>query len=219
MLEHWKVCPASMPAACEPRCCSSAISHLVLLFCHPIHHPPSSTLQGTFQRYDRDRSGSIEAGELHGAIRDFGVSAAWGKRVSGGGECPCRNSTLSSTSTSTMPPGYNLSPQAIHVITKRYSKRSDGQIHFDDFVACSIRLRSMSGLLVVVLLLCSDRVSSKPPSLATNRGLPPPRRVGPGHGHAGVRRLYPDDHGCLGTRLGTRRARAVVTLPPPPHRP
>lgn len=40
--------------------------------------------------------------------------------------------------------GYNVSPQCLSIITKRYSKRSTGQVSFDDFVALSIRLRAIS---------------------------------------------------------------------------
>ncbi|XP_035692032.1 sorcin-like [Branchiostoma floridae] len=38
--------------------------------------------------------------------------------------------------------GYNLSPQALNIIVKRYGV--DGKIKFDDFVACAIRLRMLT---------------------------------------------------------------------------
>lgn len=38
--------------------------------------------------------------------------------------------------------GYNLSPQAMDVIMKRYSKH--GKITFDDFVHCCVRLRALT---------------------------------------------------------------------------
>ncbi|XP_078703329.1 sorcin-like isoform X1 [Branchiostoma floridae x Branchiostoma belcheri] len=38
--------------------------------------------------------------------------------------------------------GYNLNPQTINVLMKRYNK--NGQITFDDFVACAVRLRALT---------------------------------------------------------------------------
>uniref|UniRef100_A0A3B3CRG5 Sorcin n=1 Tax=Oryzias melastigma TaxID=30732 RepID=A0A3B3CRG5_ORYME len=38
--------------------------------------------------------------------------------------------------------GYNLSPQAMNCIMKRYSNH--GRIPFDDFVSCSVRLRALT---------------------------------------------------------------------------
>uniref|UniRef100_A0A3B4XED2 Sorcin n=1 Tax=Seriola lalandi dorsalis TaxID=1841481 RepID=A0A3B4XED2_SERLL len=38
--------------------------------------------------------------------------------------------------------GYNLSPQAMNCIMKRYSIH--GRIPFDDFVSCSVRLRALT---------------------------------------------------------------------------
>ena len=40
--------------------------------------------------------------------------------------------------------GYNVSPHVVATCVKRYSKHSNGQIAFDDFVACAIRIRSLS---------------------------------------------------------------------------
>jgi hypothetical protein len=40
--------------------------------------------------------------------------------------------------------GWNLSPPAVEVMVRRYSRRSNGQIAFDDFIACCIRLRILS---------------------------------------------------------------------------
>jgi len=38
--------------------------------------------------------------------------------------------------------GYNLTPQALNIIVKRYS--DSGRIKFDDFVSCAIRLRLLT---------------------------------------------------------------------------
>lgn len=40
-------------------------------------------------------------------------------------------------------PGYRLSPQALNAVMKRYSK--GGRIFFDDYVACCVKLRSVTG--------------------------------------------------------------------------
>jgi Ca2+-binding EF-hand superfamily protein len=40
--------------------------------------------------------------------------------------------------------GYNLSPVAIATLMRRYSRQQTGQIQFDDFIACSVRLRLLS---------------------------------------------------------------------------
>ena len=40
--------------------------------------------------------------------------------------------------------GYRLSPNALNVIVKRYS--TDHRITFDDFVACCVRLRALTGM-------------------------------------------------------------------------
>eukprot|EP01137_Pigoraptor_chileana_P007681 Opistho-2@53585 len=65
----------------------------------------------TFERFDRDRSGSIETAELHEAIKSY---------------------------------GFNISPRAAEVITRRYSRRGRSSITFDDFIACSAKLRFIS---------------------------------------------------------------------------
>ena len=39
---------------------------------------------------------------------------------------------------------YNLSPQALNIIVKRYS--TDGRISFDNFIAIAVRLRLLTGL-------------------------------------------------------------------------
>lgn len=39
--------------------------------------------------------------------------------------------------------GYRLSPQALNVMVKRYSLNN--RISFDDFVACCVRLRALTG--------------------------------------------------------------------------
>lgn len=43
--------------------------------------------------------------------------------------------------------GYRLSPQALNVIVKRYA--TNAQVSFDDFVACCVRLRALTGLYKV----------------------------------------------------------------------
>lgn len=40
--------------------------------------------------------------------------------------------------------GYRLSPQALNVIVKRYA--TNARISFDDFVACCVRLKALTGL-------------------------------------------------------------------------
>lgn len=40
--------------------------------------------------------------------------------------------------------GFNMSPQAISVAVRRYSSKGTGQIEFDDFVACSLRINHLS---------------------------------------------------------------------------
>lgn len=39
--------------------------------------------------------------------------------------------------------GYRVSPQALNVIIKRYNK--GGRIFFDDYVACCVKLRALTG--------------------------------------------------------------------------
>lgn len=39
--------------------------------------------------------------------------------------------------------GFNLSPQAMNIVMKRYS--TNGRIGFDDFMSCCIRLRGLTG--------------------------------------------------------------------------
>ncbi len=40
--------------------------------------------------------------------------------------------------------GYRVSPQTLNAIIKRYNKR--GRIFFDDYVACCVRLRALTGM-------------------------------------------------------------------------
>ena len=40
--------------------------------------------------------------------------------------------------------GYRLSPQALNIIVKRYA--TNARISFDDFVACCVRLKALTGL-------------------------------------------------------------------------
>jgi hypothetical protein len=51
--------------------------------------------------------------------------------------------------------GYRLSPQTLSAIAKRYSK--NGRIFFDDYVACCVKLRALTGIdhFRVGLMLCS----------------------------------------------------------------
>ena len=44
--------------------------------------------------------------------------------------------------------GYRLSPQAFNVLMGRYSV--NGQVAFDDFIACSIKLRTLTGVCACV---------------------------------------------------------------------
>lgn len=39
--------------------------------------------------------------------------------------------------------GYRITPQALNCIIKRYSR--SGKIYFDDYVACCVKLRSLTG--------------------------------------------------------------------------
>lgn len=41
--------------------------------------------------------------------------------------------------------GFRLSPQAINGIVKRYSCR--GKISFDDYIACCVKLRALTGMI------------------------------------------------------------------------
>lgn len=41
--------------------------------------------------------------------------------------------------------GFRLSPQAVTAITKRYS--TQGKIAFDDYIACCVKLRALTGML------------------------------------------------------------------------
>lgn len=40
--------------------------------------------------------------------------------------------------------GYNLSPEAARIVFKRYARREQTVITFDDFIAVSVRLRALS---------------------------------------------------------------------------
>lgn len=40
--------------------------------------------------------------------------------------------------------GFNMSPAAVEVCVRRYSAKSNGQIEFDDFVTCAVRIRALS---------------------------------------------------------------------------
>ena len=75
----------------------------------PILSVDSLLPQGTFQQYDRDRSGTVEPHELQAALSSF---------------------------------GYNLSPQALGCILRRYS--TDGRVNFDNFVGCLVKLRALT---------------------------------------------------------------------------
>lgn len=45
--------------------------------------------------------------------------------------------------------GYRITPQALNCIIKRYSR--SGKIYFDDFVACCVKLRSLTGECVLII--------------------------------------------------------------------
>jgi len=76
--------------------------------------------------FDRDRSGTMEGHELQQAITSFGKVM-----VSIFESCLMLQCT-----------GYNLSPQAIGCLMRRYS--TDGKVSFDDFVSCVTKLRSIT---------------------------------------------------------------------------
>lgn len=59
-----------------------------------------------------------------------------------------------------IPPGYRLSPNALNVIVKRYS--TNNRISFDDFVACCVRLRALTGLYRVSLTVVFSRYKGFP---------------------------------------------------------
>lgn len=42
--------------------------------------------------------------------------------------------------------GYRISPQALNAVIKRYSKA--GRIYFDDYVACAVKLRALTGKML-----------------------------------------------------------------------
>lgn len=52
-------------------------------------------------------------------------------------------------------PGYNLTPQALNIIIKRYS--DSGRIKFDDFVSAAIRLRMLTGMCFMSIAVISIR--------------------------------------------------------------
>lgn len=83
-------------------------------------------LQTTFAQYDTDRSGTMEGHELQRAITAFGMGWHY----------------IEGHLQSFDAVGYNLSPQAIGCVLRRYS--TDGKISFDDFVSCVTKLRSMT---------------------------------------------------------------------------
>lgn len=55
-------------------------------------------------------------------------------------------------------PGYRLSPQAMNCIIKRYS--TQGKIIFDDYVACCVKLRALTGTLDNFYTLLTEFLSS-----------------------------------------------------------
>ncbi|KAG8518977.1 Sorcin [Galemys pyrenaicus] len=46
--------------------------------------------------------------------------------------------------------GFRLSPQAVNSIAKRYS--TNGKITFDDYIACCVKLRALTGVFFEILL-------------------------------------------------------------------
>lgn len=62
-----------------------------------------------FMTFDKDRSGTVDPGELQQALASM---------------------------------GFRLSPAALNVIVKRFS--TNGKIAFDDYVACSVKLRALT---------------------------------------------------------------------------
>lgn len=45
--------------------------------------------------------------------------------------------------------GFRLSPQAVNSIAKRYS--TNGKITFDDYIACCVKLRALTGEAIEIL--------------------------------------------------------------------
>ncbi|XP_065840010.1 sorcin-like [Oscarella lobularis] len=111
----------------------------------------SSGIAGSYQQFnldtcrimitmlDRDYSGKMgftEFKELWGVLNHWKNSfATYDRDRSGTVEPHELHAAVASF-------GYRLSPQALSILVKRYS--TDGRIAFDDFVACCIRLRSLT---------------------------------------------------------------------------
>lgn len=95
-----------------------------------------------FMMFDRDRSGTVEPHEMSQAITSMGES--WNVIL----EATLQFNDRRNTDTVTFI-GYRMSPQALNGIIKRYSK--NGTIFFDDYVACCVKLRSLTGAYFILL--------------------------------------------------------------------
>lgn len=88
---------------------------------------------------DRDMSGSMgfaEFKDLWQALNGWkNTFASYDRDRSGTVEGPELQHAITTM-------GYNLSPQAMNIIMKRYS--THGRIAFDDFVSCCVRLRALT---------------------------------------------------------------------------
>lgn len=91
--------------------------------------------KSTFATYDQDRSGTVEGHELQKAIGALGTATA----TFLGARCPSAGVHMRAC----LRAGYNLSPQAMNVIVKRFS--TGGRITFDDFITCCVKLRALTG--------------------------------------------------------------------------
>lgn len=102
-----------------------------------------SSWKTTFSSYDQDHSGAVEAPELQKAIAFLGTAAPRRHpHPHPGGESVLREEEPLVV-TSELCTGYNLSPQAMNAIMKRFS--ANGSITFDDFITCCVKLRALTG--------------------------------------------------------------------------
>lgn len=90
----------------------------------------------TFSSYDQDRSGTVEPHELQKAIASMGTATT----------APYPSIWVETARIYVwiyFCAGYNLSPQAMNVIVKRFS--TNNRITFDEFIACCVKLRALTG--------------------------------------------------------------------------
>ncbi|TWW64034.1 Grancalcin [Takifugu flavidus] len=111
-----------------------------------------------FMMFDQDRSGTVEPHEMSQAINSMGCKTWLDSRLRGL-DLPIRGGQIHSSRVEFKPgftsyqagnaftkvngtPGYRVSPPALNVIIKRYNR--GGRIYFDDYVACCVKLRSLT---------------------------------------------------------------------------